>query len=131
MSRRMEEGERHIPHIDPLTIIDIGVNKPDRCRLVEDHRGSGRGGQSMGAGEVVSLDVGLKDVRNSHGLLGGRLEIRFDVELWIHHSAASCTRSAEQVAGAAGFRRQKVAKNHGRPPYMFWPCHTPGGAIGS
>src|SRR5438552_2409670 len=52
----------------------------------------------------------LEDVGDSHGLLGGRLEVGLDLALWIHHSAAGCTPSAEQVAGAAGLRRQKMGK---------------------
>jgi hypothetical protein len=62
---------------------------------------------------VIGLNVGLVDVRDPHGLLSGRFEVRLDLKLWIHHSAAGCARSAEQVAGAAGLRRQEVAKNHG------------------
>jgi len=61
---------------------------------------------------VIGLDMRLEDMGDSHGLLGGRLEVGLDLELWIHHSAAGCTASAEQVAGAAGLRRQKMAKNH-------------------
>ena len=61
---------------------------------------------------MISLDVGLEDVRDPHGLLSGGFEIGLDVELWIHHSAASCARSPEQIAGAAGLWRQEVAKNH-------------------
>jgi hypothetical protein len=57
--------------------------------------------------------VSLEDMSDSHRLLAGRFEIGRDIELWIHHSAASCARSAEQVAGAAGLRRQEVAKDHG------------------
>jgi hypothetical protein len=61
---------------------------------------------------VIGLDVGLVDVRDPHGLLSGGFEVGLDLKLWIHHSAAGCARSAEQVAGAAGLRRQEVAKNH-------------------
>ena len=61
---------------------------------------------------MIGLDMGLEDVRDPHRLLSGGFEIGLDVELWIHHSAASCARSAEQVAGAAGLWRQEVAKNH-------------------
>ena len=112
-------------------MFDVGVSKPDRCRLVEDHRGSGRGSETTGAGEVVGLDVGLNDMREPHGFLGSGFKIGLDVELWIHHSAASCARSAEDVAGAAGLRRQEVAKNHGALLSSPGPCHTPGDAIGS
>ena len=61
---------------------------------------------------MIGLNVGLVDVRDPHGFLSGRFEVRLDLKLWIHHSAAGCTRSAEQVAGAAGLRRQEVAENH-------------------
>ena len=61
---------------------------------------------------MISLDVGLEDVRDPHGLLSGGFKIGLDIELWIHHSAASCARSAEQVASAAGLRRQEMAENH-------------------
>src|SRR5205809_3583308 len=54
----------------------------------------------------------LEDMGDPHRLLGRRLEVGLDLELWIHHSAAGCTPSAEQVTGAAGLRRQKMAKNH-------------------
>jgi hypothetical protein len=57
--------------------------------------------------------VGLEDVRDPHVLLGGGLDIGLDVLLWIHHSAAGCTPSAEEVAGAAGLGGQELAENHG------------------
>jgi len=56
----------------------------------------------VGAGQVISLDVGLEDVRDPHGLLSSGVEIGLDLKLWIHHSAAGFARSAEQVASAAG-----------------------------
>jgi hypothetical protein len=75
--------------------------------------------------------MGLEDVRDPHGFLSGGGEIGLDFKLWIHHSAAGFARSAEQVAGAAGLRRQEVAKDHRRLLSSSGSCHTPGGAIGS
>ena len=80
---------------------------------------------------MIGLDMGLVDVRDPHRLLSGRFEVRLDLKLWIHHSAARCARSAKQVAGAAGLRRQEVTKNHGVLLFKFWACLTPDGAIGS
>jgi hypothetical protein len=80
---------------------------------------------------VIGLNVRLEDVRDLHGLLRGRFEVGLDLELWIHHSAAGCPPSAEEVAGAAGLRGQEMPKNHGAPPFRFWSCHTPRTAIGS
>jgi hypothetical protein len=57
--------------------------------------------------------VRLDDVSDAHGLLGGRLEIGLDVLLWIHHSAGSCTPSAEQVARAPGLRNEELTEDHG------------------
>jgi hypothetical protein len=59
--------------------------------------------------------VGLDDVSDAHGLLGGGLEIGLDVLLWIHHSAGSCTPSAEQVARAPGLRNEELTEDHGAP----------------
>jgi hypothetical protein len=73
----------------------------------------------------------LEDMGDPHGLLGGRLEVELDLELWIHHSAAGCTPSAEEVAGAAGLRGQEVAENHKSLLSGFWSCHTPVADIGS
>jgi hypothetical protein len=56
--------------------------------------------------------VRLEDVRDPHVLLGGGLDIGLDVLLWIHHSAASCTPSAEEIAGAAGLRGQELTEDH-------------------
>jgi hypothetical protein len=75
--------------------------------------------------------VRLKDARDPHRLLSGGFEIGLDVKLWIHHSAASFARSAEQVASAAGLWRQEVSKNHRDLLSRSSPCHTPGCAIGS
>jgi hypothetical protein len=72
--------------------------------------------------------VRLEDVRDPHVLLRGRFEVRLDVVLWIHHSAAGCAASAEQVAGAAGLGREEMTEDHGAPPAS---CHTAGTRIGS
>jgi hypothetical protein len=72
---------------------------------------------------MVGLDVRLENVRDPHRLLRGGFEVRLDVVLWIHHSAGACAASAEQVAGAAGLRREELAKNHEAPPAS---CHTAG-----
>ena len=61
---------------------------------------------------MVGLDVGLDDVRDTHGLLSGGFEIGLDLQLWIHHSAGGCPPSAEQVARTARLRRQEVSKDH-------------------
>jgi hypothetical protein len=58
--------------------------------------------------------VRLEDVRDPHVLLRGSLDIGLDVLLWIHHSAAGCTPSAEEVAGAAGLGSQELTEDHGR-----------------
>jgi len=67
---------------------------------------------TLRAGGVVRLDVGFEDVRDPHVLLGGGLDIGFDVLLWIHHSAAGCTPSAEEIAGAAGLGSQELTEDH-------------------
>jgi hypothetical protein len=77
---------------------------------------------------VIGLDMRLEDVGDPHVLLGGGFEIRLDVVLWIHHSAAGCTASAEQIARAAGLGREEMAEDHGAPPDS---CHTAVGSIGS
>jgi hypothetical protein len=63
--------------------------------------------------------VGLDDVADTNVLLRRRLEIRLDVVLWIHHSAAGCPASAEQVAGAARLRGKEMAEDHGTPPALL------------
>jgi hypothetical protein len=63
--------------------------------------------------------VRLDDVRDPHVLLGRGVEICLDVLLWIHHSAAGCAASAEQVAGAPGLRREEMAEDHGTPPCLL------------
>jgi hypothetical protein len=65
---------------------------------VEDHRCARCVCETTGAGEVIGLNVRLEDMGDPHGLLLGGLEVRFDIELWIHHSAASCAPSAEELA---------------------------------
>src|SRR5262249_45732959 len=77
---------------------------------------------------MIRLDVRLENVRDPHVLLRGRLEVRLDVVLWIHHSAAGCAASAEQVAGAAGLGREELTQNHEAPPAA---CHTNDLRIGS
>jgi hypothetical protein len=62
--------------------------------------------------------VRLEDVRDPHGLLRGGFEVRLDVVLWIHHSAAGCAASAEHVTGAAGLGRQEMPEDHGTPPAL-------------
>jgi hypothetical protein len=61
---------------------------------------------------VVGLDVRLEDMRDAHVLLTGCVQVRLDVVLWIHHSAAGCAASAEQVAGAARLRRKEMPEDH-------------------
>jgi hypothetical protein len=59
------------------------------------------------------LHVGLENMRDAHPLLCGGFEIRLDLGLWIHHSAAGFAASAEEVAGAAGFGSEELAEDHG------------------
>ena len=79
---------------------------------MEEDGGSRHIRETTGPGKVIGLDMRLEDVGDPHGLLRGRLEVGLDLELWIHHSAGACAPSAEQVAGAARRRGQKMAKNH-------------------
>jgi hypothetical protein len=62
--------------------------------------------------------VRLDDVGDPHVLLRGRFEVRLDVVLWIHHSAAGCAASAKQIAGAPGLRREEMPEDHGTPPAL-------------
>jgi hypothetical protein len=78
------------------------VGELDRGRLVYEDRRAGHLREAPRPGGVIRLDVGLEDVRDPHVLLGGGLNVGFDVLLWIHHSAAGCTPSAEEITGAAG-----------------------------
>jgi hypothetical protein len=80
---------------------------------------------------MIGLNVRLEDMGDPHGFLLGGLEIGFDIELWIHHSAASCAPSAEEVACAAGLWGQEMPKNHRGLLLGFWSCNTPVATIGS
>ncbi len=113
MPRRVEDRETHVPQIVVLTIRDLDMREPDWRGLMEEHGGARHIRETTGPGKVIGLDMRLEDVRDPHGFLCGRLEVGLDLELWIHHSAGACAPSAEQVAGAAGLRGQKVAKDHG------------------
>jgi hypothetical protein len=89
------------------------VGERDRGRLVDEHGRAGHPREALRPGGVVRLDVCFKDVRDPHVLLGGGLEVRLDVLLWIHHSAAGCAPSAEEIAGAAGLGGQELTEDHG------------------
>jgi hypothetical protein len=67
---------------------------------------------------VIGLDVSLEDMRDAHRLLRCRLDVRLDLGLWIHHSAARCAPSPEQIAGAAGLRNQEVTEDHWGPSFV-------------
>jgi len=90
------------------------VGELDGGRLVDEDGRAGHPGEAPRPGGVVCLDVGLEDVRDPHVSLGGGLDIGLDVLLWIHHSAAGCTPSAEEIAGAAGLGSQELPEDHGR-----------------
>ena len=105
-----------------FAILDTDVRKPDRCGSMEEDRRACHVGQSAGARQMVGLHVGFDDMGDTHRLLGRGLEIRLDLQLWIHHSAAGCPPSAEQVARAPGLRRQELTKDHDEP--SFCPCVT-------
>jgi hypothetical protein len=79
--------------------------------------------------------VRLEDVRDPHVLLGGGLDVGLDVLLWIHHSAAGCTPSAEEIAGAAGLGSQELTEDHGSlllpGPGGSVACRYPGPEISS
>jgi hypothetical protein len=62
--------------------------------------------------------VGLDDVTDPHVFLRRRVEVRLDVLLWIHHSAAGCAASAEEVAGAARPGGKELPEDHGTPPAL-------------
>jgi hypothetical protein len=68
---------------------------------------------------VIGLHVSLDDVTHAHVFLRRRFQIGLDVVLWIHHSAAGCAASAEQVAGAAGLRREEMPEDHATPPALL------------
>ncbi len=114
MAGRMEDGHAHVAHLVVLAIFDGDVGEAHLGRLVEQHRGAGDPREMPGSGEVVGLDVGLEHVRDAHVLLRGGLEVGLDVGLWIHHSAAPCPPSAEEIARAAGLGREELTEDHGR-----------------
>ena len=95
--------------------------------LVDVDRRTGDFGKPAGTRDVIGLHVGLDDVADPHVLLRRRLEIRLDVVLWIHHSAAGCAASAEHVARAAGLGREEMTEDHEAPPGA---CDTAGRRIG-
>ena len=96
-----------------LPVMKAHVGELDGSRLVDEDGRAGHPREALRAGGVVRLNVGLEDVRDPHVLLGGGLEVGLDVLLWIHHSAAGCAPSAEEVAGAAGLGGQELAEDHG------------------
>jgi hypothetical protein len=72
---------------------------------------------------MVSLDVGLENVRNAHVSLRRRVEVRLDVVLWIHHSAAGCARFSR----AGNWRSRSWARGNAEkirahlPPLSYRP----------
>src|SRR5262245_34236459 len=80
---------------------------------MQDRRAGG-GRKAARAGDVVRLDMRFEDVRDAHSLLSGCFEVRLDLGLWIHHSAAGFAPSAEEVAGAACPGSEELAEDHGR-----------------
>ena len=97
-----------------LPILEAHVGERDRGRLVDEDGRTGYPREALRPGGVIRLDVGLEDVRDPHVLLGGGLEVGLDILLWIHHSAAGCAPSAEEIAGAAGLGGQELPEDHGR-----------------
>jgi len=102
-------------HVARLVLVAIGqrhVGKVCVRRFVkEDCSARGRG-ELARPRDVIGLNVRLQDVSDAHALLGGGLQIRLDILLWIHHSARVCAASAEQVAGAARLRQEELTENH-------------------
>ncbi len=125
----MQERHVDVPHVVFFAILDTDVRKPDRCGSMEEDRRACHFGQSPGAGQMVGLHVGFDDMGDPHRLLGRGFEIRLDLQLWIHHSAAGCPSSAEQVTRAPGLRRQELTKDHDEP--SFCPLCYAARAIGS
>jgi hypothetical protein len=108
----MQERHADVPHLVLLVVLDGDVRKLDRRRAVHEDGGTGGGGQPARARDVVGLHVGLDDVGHPHGLLARGLQVRLDLELWIHHSARSGAASPEQIAGAAGLGGEELTEDH-------------------
>src|SRR5436190_11145077 len=117
MPRRVQDRQPNVARLVLITIHQRHIGKTRAGSLMEKDRSTGRRGQLTRTRNVIRLDVGLHDVADAHALFGGRLEIRLDVVLWVHHSARMCAASAQQVAGTPGLRREELAKDHGAPPY--------------
>jgi hypothetical protein len=120
----MEHAHTHVAQLVLLAVLHVDVRKAHAGRLVIENGRARDGREAARAGEVVGLDMGLEDVRDAHPLLSGRFEVRLDVGLWIHHSAAGFAPSAEEVAGAAGLGSEELTEDHGRPSFaQTWSHH--------
>jgi hypothetical protein len=103
---------RTLPSLVLLAVLQTHVREFDGRRGVDEHRRTGNDREPPSARHVVRLHVRLEDVGDAHVLLSGRLDVGLDLVLWIHHSAAGCAPSAEEVAGAAGLGREKLSEDH-------------------
>ena len=112
--RRVQDGDPHVTKVVRLPIVEAHVGERDGGRRVDEHGRAGHPREALRPGGVIRLEVGLEDVRDPHVLLGGGLDVGLDVLLWIHHSAAGCAPSAEEIAGATGLRGQELTEDHGR-----------------
>ena len=112
MPGRVQHRDPNVAHLVLLAVLQIHVREFDGRGGVDEHRRAGDDRQPPGTRHVVRLHVRLEDVGDAHVLLCGRLDIGLDLVLWIHHSAAGCAPSAEEVAGAAGFGREKLSEDH-------------------
>ena len=116
--RRVQDGDPHVAKVMLLPILEAHVGERDRGRFVDENGRAGHPREALRPGGVVRLDVRLEDVRDPHVLLSGGLDIGLDVLLWIHHSAAGCPPSAEEIAGAAGLGGQELPEDHGASPLL-------------
>jgi len=108
---RVEHAKRHIADRQLLVVREAGtlwrIN-----RLVHDMARTNRVGKRSPSGDVIGVNVGVDDVRDTHTRLATHLLVRADVFDRIDHNALALAAAAEKVRRADGRRVEELAKDH-------------------
>src|SRR2546422_986956 len=90
MPGRGQYPEADIAEVEAVFVSNVRVREANVGGFVHEDRRTRRLGQAPSARQVIGLHVRLDDVGDAHVLLCRGFQIRLDVVLWIHHSAARC-----------------------------------------
>jgi hypothetical protein len=129
---RMDGPQGHCPNGHLIAIVHGLVLKCGAGLGGQVDSGAGAGGQFAIAGDVIGVEVGVKDVRDPQPIGLGDLEIAVHIALRVHHGTHARLAATDQIGNAAQALKEELPEDHnvsiaqsiGRCQVVFFELQT-------